>query len=284
MRLTIIFLLFALSLPAQLRPAAKKPVVHTNADQLAMTCAEILQMSSSDWVTKFTGEKGMDQPTTIRAVVAYGKCYDARADKLATALARAGKGPTASAKTNFQSMEKALKDFTAKALTSQPPADAVKTAYAALYEKQFRYEFYESYEPKPATNTGPARRPVGAAQQSIAGTNANAPTATTAPGDAAGTNNARGAANPSGPLADLQNPPPLPDMKTNDVDPVTQAKNHFGELLGDLPDDQMHQLHAAFGEILGPNAATSHMQLLVYRYAIFLLEQPGDKPFSAPPF
>jgi len=70
---------------------------------------------------------------------------------------------------------------------------------------------------------------------------------------------------------------------TSDADPVTQAKNHFGELLGALPDDTMHSLHAAFGQILGPNAFTPETQLQVYRYAIFLLEPPGGQPFSPPP-
>ncbi len=46
----------------------------------------------------------------------------------------------------------------------------------------------------------------------------------------------------------------------------------------------MHSLHAAFGDILGGYATTPATQLLVYRYAIFLLEQPGSAPFSSPPF
>jgi hypothetical protein len=54
--------------------------------------------------------------------------------------------------------------------------------------------------------------------------------------------------------------------------------------LGDLPDEQMHDLHEAFGEILGPNSATPRMQLLIYRYAIFLLEPPGKAPFAPAPF
>jgi hypothetical protein len=284
MRLTTIFVLFVLSLPAQVKPAPKRPVTHANADQLGLTCTEILQMASSDWIAKFTGEKGSDPPVTIRAINAYGKCYDARTDQLAAALVRSGKGPAASAKTNFQSMEQAVKDFTAKALTApQPPADALKTAYAGLYEKQFRYEFYESYEPKPAVAPTLAATPGSASKPPANTPPANASNNTASSATAPGKDDA--ASSPSAAVvADLQNPPPLPNAKINDVDPVSQAKNQFGELLGDLPDDQMHQLHAAFGGILGPNAATSRMQLLVYRYAIFLLQQPGDKSFSPPPF
>ncbi len=40
----------------------------------------------------------------------------------------------------------------------------------------------------------------------------------------------------------------------------------------------MHDLHAAFGEILVRNSVGASMQLAIYRYAIFLLE-----PLSIPP-
>ena len=49
----------------------------------------------------------------------------------------------------FRDFQKALDDFTAKALAAankQPGTQ--EAAYAALYEKQFRYEFYQRYDTK----------------------------------------------------------------------------------------------------------------------------------------
>ena len=48
---------------------------------------------------------------------------------------------------NFRDFQKALDDFTAKALAvSDKQPGTQEAAYAALYEKQFRYEFYQRYE------------------------------------------------------------------------------------------------------------------------------------------
>ena len=47
---------------------------------------------------------------------------------------------------NFRDFQKALDDFTAKALAaSNEQPGTQEAAYAALYEKQFRYEFYQRY-------------------------------------------------------------------------------------------------------------------------------------------
>jgi hypothetical protein len=236
-------------------------------------------MNSTDWLAKFKAAKGTDAPAMIRGIGVYEKCYDARTDQLAARLGRAGKGPLMGARGDFLSLDKAVKEFAAKALAdSQPPADAVKSAYAALYEKQFRYEFYQGYEPKPApAAAAPATKPPNSAPAVGRGKG---------PVDASGA--AQGVKKPdvradSSRDASMK-PDASADPNANDADPVTLAKNHFGALLGALPDEQMHQLHAAFGEILGPNAASSHMQLLVYRYAIFLMEPAEGEPFSPPPF
>jgi hypothetical protein len=197
------------------------------SDRLGLTCAQILQMSSDGWEKKFTAAKDATDPNTIQAITIYGKCYDARTNRLAAALGKSGKGPLMGARGNFGEFEHALSDFTAKALAAtDPPADAVKKAYAVLYEKQFRYEFYREYEQKNF------------------------------------------------------NPPPLtPD----ESDAFTKAKNHFGELLGLLPEDRMHQLHRAFGEIFAAGGVPDATKVAVYRYAIFLLESPGETPYSPPP-
>jgi hypothetical protein len=64
----------------------------------------------------------------------------------------------------------------------------------------------------------------------------------------------------------------------------TKAKNRFGELIGLLPDTQAHQVHAAFGEIVGLHHVSMAIKLALYRYAIFILEPPSGKPFAPPPF
>ncbi|MGH9573815.1 MAG: hypothetical protein ACRD40_09830 [Candidatus Acidiferrales bacterium] len=279
MRTVAMLLIVASSLAAQTHPTHRPPVSRANADQLGLTCAQILQMSSAEWATKFTTEKGSEPAETIRALGAYGKCYDARTDQLAARLRKTGKGPLMGARANFQSVEQALKAFAAKALAeSDPPADAVKSAYAALYEKEFRYEFYESYEPR--TPTPPAKA-ASAPKESALSSNSEASSAPDSSknksGDTTSASQATGSPSQTVPGAN-------PKDKEKEIDPLTAAKNHFGVLLGALPDERMHDLHKAFGEILGPNSAASRMQLLIYRYAIFLLEAPGDKPFSSAPF
>ena len=185
-------------------------------------------MTSDGWVKKFTSAKDATAPSTIQAISAYGKCYDARTNRLAASLGKSGKGPLMGARGNFADFEHALNDFTAKALAAtEPPADAQKKAYAALYEKQFRYDFYREYEQKNF------------------------------------------------------NPPPLTPEES---EAFTKAKNHFGELLGLLPEDKMHDLHRAFGEIFAAGGVPDATKLAVYRYAIFLLESPAETPYSPPPF
>lgn len=271
MRIAAMILVISSALAAQTRSTPRTTASHANADQLGMTCPQILEISSTDWVAKFASEKGSGSPETIRAINTYAKCYEARTDQLAAKLGRTGKGPLMGARGNFQSMEHALKTFTAKSLAeTQPPADPIKSAYAALYEKQFRYEFYESYGPKAAPAIATVT-PSSSEQASSSGTTDQKPAA---------------AADASNSAQDMKNPSDgnTKNGKGNYVDPLTAAKNHFGDLLGDLPDQQLHDLHQAFGEILGPNSATPKMQLLVYRYAIFLLEPSGGTPFSPPPF
>jgi hypothetical protein len=222
-------------------------------DRLGLTCAQILATSSADWVAKFTKEKGAAADETSRAIAAFGKCYEARTGQLARMLSEKGKGPSMAARKEFANFDQALKDFTALALAAtNPPADPAKTAYAALYEKQFRYEFYLGFEPKPIQSTPPDKTkpppPAATPQQ-------------TAPAS--------------------QSAPPKTVME---ADPITKAKNHFGELLGVLPEDKIHEVHAAFGKIFVSRPLSGETKLAVYRYAIYILEPPSGQPFSPPPF
>lgn len=63
-----------------------------------------------------------------------------------------------------------------------------------------------------------------------------------------------------------------------------KAKNRFGELLGLLAEDKGHEVHEAFGDIVGSHSISLPMNFALYRYAIFILEPPSDKPFAPPPF
>jgi hypothetical protein len=123
----------------------------------------------------------------------------------------------------------------------------VKTAFAALYEKQFRYALYQSYEQKPVNQRPPAPKET-----------------TVAPATAA--------------AAD-QKP-----SATRITDPMTLAKNRFGDFLAALPEDERHEIHAAFGEIFEKGSIGERWKVEVYRYAIYVLESPKDTPFSPPPF
>jgi hypothetical protein len=244
--------------------SAQKP----DADRLGMTCAQILKMSSMEWILYFGQKTHLDALNSpydiLRANAAYGKCYDARTDALAASLARSGKGPSKAARADFAGFEAALRDFAAKALVaSQPTADSQSASYADLYEKQFRYLFYQEYEAK----TVKAAKPISPAAKS--------------PASAA----AAGAAPPpAAPAAGPPKPATAEEQARSNADPVTMAKNRFGKLLEVLPDDKMHELHRAFGDVIGPHSISEPVRLAVYRYAIFILEPPSAKPFAPPPF
>src|SRR5580698_1736811 len=133
---------------AQASPAQAKAA---DADRLGLSCAQILQMTSTAWVAHFAEKAGPPSnaaaPATVRALAAYGKCYDARTNQLAASLGKSGRGPLMGAAGNFRDFQKALDDFTTKALAVSNKAPGTQeAAYAALYEKQFRYEFYQRYE------------------------------------------------------------------------------------------------------------------------------------------
>jgi hypothetical protein len=220
-------------------------------DARGPACAQILQMSSSDWVAKSASGNDPAAAAKLRAIASYARCYDARTDRLAAALAGSGKGPSKTAREDFREFDAALKDFAARALAA---GDPVKSAYAALYAKQFRYAFYQAYEPKAVPPHAPPAAPAS-----------------------------KSAAAPSAPASTSSSSAPAAPAPA-DAHPLTQTKNYFGELLDALPDDKMHELHAAFGKVLGPHAVTNETRLAVYRYAIFLLEPPSAPPFSPPPF
>jgi hypothetical protein len=272
MRIVIAWAIFLLLNPAFLLAQSQSKSTSkrkADADRLGMTCAQILQMTSTEWIAKVTSASTGDSPADaqLRGMSAYGKCYDERTDRLAASLARSGKGPFMGARSNFRDLVAALDDFTAKAIAdSQPPGDAVKKAYAALYEKEFRYEFYQGYELKASASKPPKEA-------------ASAPTSAPAP-------KAAPAANAS-PVDGKTPAAPVSEM--------TRAKNRFGELLDAMPPEKLHEIHAAFGKVVDIQPIASDHELAIYRYAIFVLEPsapppdakgsaPAAKPFAPLPF
>jgi len=150
-KLIFIATLSAISLPSCFAQAkTTHPANAPDPDRLGQTCVQILKMSSTEWVAYFANKSAAaatDQPAAnVRAIGSYGKCYDERTDRLAASLRKSGKGPLMGANGNFRDFQKALDDFAAKALaaTHKEPGTP-SAAYAALYEKQFRYQFYQSY-------------------------------------------------------------------------------------------------------------------------------------------
>jgi hypothetical protein len=310
----------------QSKPAPKKrtePAAHAES-----ACAQILKSTSAEYVA--SASQPRNDEAELRAIAAYGKCYDERTARLAASLARRGIGPKKAALANLADLEQKLSDFTAKALAdTDPPAGNVRAAYAALYQKQFQYEFYESYEEK-ASKPKTAPRPAAAASKSTAapavaaGNSAPksaAPAASVGdssqqpanlpaqppvkivPGLPAGSASAPPAkrAKPAGPSSSAApTPPPQPASNpappgtsaessvaapnSKDVDPFTKAKNHFGELLGSLPPEKLHEVHSAFGKLFNGNPVSEELKVEIYTYAIYLLERPSDKPFAPPPF
>ncbi len=256
------------SAPAQLQGQKKPSQQSAETSPVSMPCAKILALSFSDYIAKIIAIDDSNLDGQLRGIRRYGSCYDARTDALATSLGRRGKGPTKAARAEFESFDAALKNFTTKALADVPgrPTNP-KEAYANLYEKQFRYEFYEEYEAKATKSPKPATPAAKSPAPAPATSTAAAPVAT--PGGTKST-----------PLA----PATAEERARSDADPVTQAKNRFGKILDALPDDQMHELHRAFGEVVGPHAMSETTRLAVYRYAIFLLEPPSATPFAPPPF
>jgi len=51
-----------------------------------------------------------------------------------------------------------------------------------------------------------------------------------------------------------------------------------------LPEEKIHEIHAAFGKVLAGTEGNNETKLAVYRYAIFVLEPPSAEPYSPPPF
>jgi hypothetical protein len=270
MRLAIASAVLLLLNPVfSLAQSRSKSTHKTGGDRMGMTCAQILEMTSSEWIAKIASMDDSQEDGRLRGIKSYGKCYDERTDRLAASLARSRRGPSIQARRDFSDLMAALDDFTATALVdTQPPGDALEKAYAALYEKAFRYEFYQGYERKAAASKHPK-----------VAAHVPAPEPATTP---------RALPTASAPAVSAK-------KHAEPVSEMTLAKNQFGELLDAMPPDKLHEIHAAFGRVIELRPIASAPELAIYRYAIFVLEPlaprsaaPGHaaaaKPFAPPPF
>jgi len=292
------FLFLSCSALAQQKPQPqhKAQIEAAAADRLGMTCAQILGMNSADWVAKSVQAFAAAGDGELRGIRAYGRCYDERTDQLAAVLARKGTGPKKMALANLKDFQAGMDSFTGKTLAdTEPPADPAKIAYAGLYEKQFRYEFYKTYEQKtlkqPASVSPKNSKPAVANSSAAPSTTPDAkpPDLPPAPKQAplAGVTTKKTlVTTPTQPPAAAAAPAKTSETEpvTKEIDPFTKAKNHFGELLGLLPVEKMHEVHSAFGKLFSGNPVSEDLKVEVYQYAIFLLERPSDKPFAPPPF
>ena len=135
-----------------------------NSDRLGLSCAQILQMSSTQWVSHFNEKFGLKEKDanlsssdkSLRAIAAYARCYDGRTTHLAEQARKNGGNSLLNASIQFRNFDQALQAFLEKALdATEPPADPVKAAYAGLYEKQFQYDFYREHQARKFTPPPP---------------------------------------------------------------------------------------------------------------------------------
>ena len=274
--------------PSQSQSAQQTPKRHSaqadDANPEGMPCTRILALSSTDYIAKTTAIDDSREDDQLRGIKKYGACYDMRTDALAATLARSGKGPAKAAREEFASLEKDIKDFTEKALVDVPSSHSDtnivaadlsrswRAPYAGLYQKAFRYEFYEEYAAKTAK---PAKATATPAQSALKKPGATAP-ASQAASSASTAADAGAEGAPHEATAE--------ERARSDADPVTQAKNKFGKILEAMPEDRVHAIHSAFSEVIGVHSMSEGMRLLVYRYAIYLLQSGGAKDAEPPLF
>jgi len=301
--------------PATSIHAQQKAPTERAARTAGPPCAEILKATSADYVAHESASQAPKEE--IRAIETYGRCFDERTARLAASLARRSKGPKKAELASLNDLEQKLRNFTAAALAdTNPPGDRLKAAYAALYQEQFRYEFYDSFEEKtgkPKVASSPAgakpktaapspppssatkgatttsgqssaplpEKPALRLQGVPAGATATKKSASSEAGVSVTPNSGKPAASANAPTTSA---PPTSASDSKEIDPFTKAKNHFGELLGALPPEKIHEVHSSFGKLFDGNPVSEELKVDIYKYAIFLLEGPKDKPFAPPPF
>lgn len=199
------------------------------SDTLGLNCGQMLAMSSSQWMDRYTSAKGDSTNWVEQGLAIYGQCYDQRTEAIATSLNNSGKGPLMGGMGNLHDVQSTLQAFTTQALNAASSGGTfgrIQAAYTTLYQKQFTYQFYQQYV-----------------------------------------------------SMDQQNPP------VSDPKSLNQAKQRLGELVSQYPGTQGENLQNAFDQF-ETNAVEGCgiPELIVYQYAIMILQSPADPPFSKPPF
>jgi hypothetical protein len=116
-----------------------------------MPCEQILKLSSTDYINKYTQAHGDNTLERVNAIYQYGNCYSQNLDNIQAKMNESGHHPLMGANAQFHNFESALNNFTDTALGFCSPDGSLKrvtAAYATLYQKQFRNLFYQQYLPK----------------------------------------------------------------------------------------------------------------------------------------
>ena len=116
-----------------------------------MPCEQILKLSSTDYINKYTQAHGDNTLERVNAIYQYGNCYSQNLDNIQAKMNESGHHPLMGANAHFHDFESALNNFTDTVLGFCSPDGSLKrvtAAYATLYQKQFRNFFYQQYLPK----------------------------------------------------------------------------------------------------------------------------------------
>jgi hypothetical protein len=140
----------ALSLP--LGAIALTTIACAEPTPTGSDCNTILAKSSHEWAETCATRIGDSTDAIELALARYGDCYDAATDALAKAVARGGDEQRRGAPDCLPALQRALEGFTEYALGAALTGGTysrVATAYATLYEKQFRRLAWEAARPAP---------------------------------------------------------------------------------------------------------------------------------------
>jgi len=101
-------------------------------------CSVILTQTSNNWANQKSST-----PDIEKALSQYGNCVDQDTQQLHTTMLKTNNYPLMGANGDFQDFSAALNNFTEIALKLKQ--DKILSAYAHLYQKQFKLLFYADY-------------------------------------------------------------------------------------------------------------------------------------------
>ena len=140
-KLINIFLLFTTILASSTYATAQ--------DATGPDCQKILIQKATAWVNSYSAKLGGSTLDIRKAIGIYGNCFDQRTARLYQQLIKSGHSPLMGAVGNLRDLEQAVAAFTKEALAATAGGgsyDTLSSAYAFLYQKQFKYDFYKTYQ------------------------------------------------------------------------------------------------------------------------------------------